>query len=130
MGACAVPAPEVSSEYVWVCDEPYMWFEVCEDEIGAYGIGELVTDDGMVIETRFCLDMGRCHIFRKEDVYLVTITVDGQEMVTTHSEEPILYGHYKMYNTKVKIFPEDDQIYGGKYSVLEFRRQAKTDAQN
>lgn len=132
--ACSPGSPLSYPGSVWVCEEPYMWFVSSQDGVGTTGIGELQTEDGDTIAARFVFDRERGHsyIWREEDVYLENATVDGQEFVTAHKEDPILSGHYKMrgQSATVEVSMEDDQIYHGKYATIKFCRQFLAEAQN
>ena len=130
LSACNTPSPSVSSEFMWICEDPYMWFEMRQSELGTLGYGEIKGSSGALVDARFGISMGFCDIYREEDIYLTAEKNGDKEIPIIHEGEPILSGRYEMHNTVLKVFPEYDQIYNGAYSVLEFHRQAKSDVQN
>lgn len=108
---------------VWICEEPYMWFEVRDVDLGTFGIGELEIDDGDRIPVRFMLERGSyCIIlesaYREDsegDEFRVVLPEDGC----------IMSGIYKMNRkgTKVTLSISEDDIYDYQYDTLTLYRQ-------
>ena len=125
-------SPKDPTDYLgttWVCEEPYMWFEVQNDEMGRWGFGQVEDENGELIDVRFSIEMGTCYILRKEDAYLVT-NEEGYEV--TCVKERLYVGRDVRMRRMGKVMTletsnynnyEKDQLYHGKYKTLTFERQ-------
>ena len=129
--ACQPPSPTDYLGTTWVCEEPYMWFEVQNDEMGRWGFGQVEDENGELIDVRFSIEMGTCYILRKEDAYLVT-NEEGYEV--TCEGEPLHVGRHVRMRRMGKVMTletsnynnyEKDQLYHGKYKTLTFELQGE-----
>ena len=110
---------------VWVCEEPYIWFEACDDDWGRTGIGEVETEDGEKLAVRFFMERGSYYIY-PESAFKDIDEYDDPYL--RYPTEPcIMSGVYTINRkgTEVKLNPSlgDDEIYHDKYRPFTFYRQ-------
>ena len=87
----------------WACEEPYIWFEVRDVELGFFGIGELETEDDERIPVRFRMSRGTYEIYPESSFW--EIGEDGeQQPVPPATEHCIMHGIYKMNRKGTKVW--------------------------
>ena len=111
--ACVPDNPYNYSDTTWVCEEPYMCFEVHR---GDYPLkGEVKTEDGEVIQIEVDFPPAWMEIYTGEG--------NSYSCIYTGSITMKKHGKVMKVETLNDNNYEYDQLYHGKYKKLTFERQ-------
>ena len=115
--ACQPPCPLDYPDGKWVCEEPYMWFEVRKGEYPAKG--EITTENGEIMSAEFEFFFGN-----------MGICVEDFDMEINSAYSFVGWNVNMRRNGKKMVLTtaptndyESDQLYHGKYKKLTFKRQ-------
>ena len=112
--ACTPPCPMDYPDGKWICEEPYMWFEVREGEYPPKG--EVITEEGEKIAAEFSFITGNMWVCTQNSDLEKELFVGWNVKMSKHGKimtlETADLDDYKL-----------DQLYHGKYKTLTFERQ-------